>query len=891
MESRPSALGRAIVVALGLLSAMAGSPAVARQAREAPPVAASARTGTFANGMAYHIERTGGDNAKVSFNLVVKVGRLHGRPNDESAHVVEHIVVTRLGDVAAKGTLWERVARFGGAVNASAGDVSSNFYVTMPGKDPAAIATGLDILGDWAAAGGLSDSEIDREMKAVIEERRRGATSGEPPEATQSKIWFEGHPFLESDNRQPGSIAATPASIRALYNAYYQPSNMALVVVGDIDPDAVLLTLSRRLASLPRQPAPRPLAIPEARLGGGHYLPFINGEEKETLVDISFKLRPSADRSRAKDAAIDAILSKLSAVGFAGIADLDGSPILTGMISRSSRFAPKYGVDLITARVNVRGNAARAALSDALRLIETMRRQGVGASDFERVRAELLQEKIGDDAEAVAARWTEYYASGHMPPRASEIESELVGLTVADFNKGLARRLEPANRDIFIRYAKRDRDGVPAAAELPSLIAAAERGAPVSFALPAVREPAFLSPAASVQMAAPQNEAADVLRWTLPRSGATLLLRRTESPQVRLLLVRPGGMAGVDAGSADSARAASDIVDRGGLGGLSSAELHRYLQARGFEVRTAIRRNIEQIFASGPVERWPQLVGLARARMTEPECRDDALSDYVRSASDRLDPSSDSIVDDIFDQRVEAVTGGRQLPFAEDLARLRVGDICGAYRAAFGDTAGMTIVVEGNVGPEQVYSGVASLLDLAGPSRAADLPAAPAIAPGRTTIFVGARPAAKVRLAMRTHGDNRAGSLVADVLALRMFERLRSVEKGTYDVATGLNARDDLLTVEFDCAPENVERLIAAVKEEVERLGRDGPDEKEIATARRRVAADKISAEWIADNWMKRRSLAPMPLPGDEEIRAWARSELLPARFHEFVRLPAAMQS
>jgi len=472
---------RALALPLALIVCMAGGEVAASDGTDVASSSVKRLSGRFANGMTYYIVRLDTPEAKVSFNLVVRVGQLNDRANPQTAHVVEHIVITKLGGIESKGSLWLRVARFGGRdVNGGTGSFDTSYHVTMPGGDPAALGVGLDILTDWATPGQLSDEEIDRELKVVTEESRRAGVEGITPEQYQQQSWFAGHPLLDMSPMRFGDARATSASVRQLYRRYYVPANMAVVIAGDVDPEAVLRILSARIGALPAAAAPpKPIAVPAASLKGGHYRALPNGGSKETYLDISFKQRPAAPAQRAKMAAIAQILSRLATQGFANLAEREGAPLVSGSISRSSDFARQYHTDLVMARVSVRRGAASEALVEALRLIATLRRTGFAASDVRRAQAELLAAPPPQpEADGEAARWSEFFASGELPPTRADIRAELARLSVRDVNAALAAWLDPATRDIFIVHAARDAGRLPAPADIPTLIAKAEQAAP-----------------------------------------------------------------------------------------------------------------------------------------------------------------------------------------------------------------------------------------------------------------------------------------------------------------------------------------------------------------------------------------------------------------------------
>lgn len=884
--------GGHVVVALSLFLCLTfgAVPGTARE-RTDQAVVAQPLIGHLPNGLAYYIANTEASDDKVRFELVVRVGSLHGRPASESAHVLEHIVFSKLRNVEDKGSIWQRMSRYGAFANAGTGPLSTFYTVAVPGGDDDTVSAGLDILADWVSGGAITDEEIDRETKIVIEEIRRGGSEGLSVEQIQQQTWFNGHPLLETAKRRFGTIDASGQIIRDLHRDYYVQANMAVVVTGKIDPVSMLGKMSARFASLPgAAPAPRKIIPVAARLKGEHYLPIA---DRESSIEISYKVRSGRSAtSRARNAAVAVIVSKLAQQGFVNLAERDDASISDGILAMSSATAPLYLTDIFTARTYVRRGAIRTALSDTLNLLATLRREGFPSADIDRVKAEYIQAAVGTSpVRGDGSQWSQQFIDGMAEPSQSEIRSAMERLTPAEVNRTLRSWLSPSNRDMFVVYARRHEAQVPLEPEVPDLVAKAERSAQASFAVPSVRAPDLLAVAIEAgAIPPPAQESFGIMRWSLPRSGATLLFRRTDTRNIQLLLRRPRNPGLSDLTAASTARVASEVVSRSGLGGLGQVELNRFLDSRSLAVSGSIQMDREQVRASGPGENWGEILALARTRMIDPQCSETALAGYVADQDEASSMEGNLADDAAFAQMVEAILDpAQQIPHT-GLSKLQIGKLCEQYRQTFSTTAGMTIVVEGDIPPEQVYSGVTSALDLPGKAGAPGTVQHPAAAParGRTVMRRGSAPLAKVRLALLTNGDGSAGRLVADALGVRMFERLRVIEEGTYGTRTGFNPDIGRLTVDFECAPETMERLIAAAKDEIERIREEGLTSAELASSRRNLGEQKITAEWVARNWASRGSLNARIEPTDADVQAWSRAQLIRSDIYEFVRLPAS---
>lgn len=868
------------------LAAFAVGPASSREKgadKEAMP--SRPLSGRLANGLSYYIAQSDDRPGNISFQLIVRTGVLQARPEPQAAHVVEHIVIAKLDRLAEKGSVWERAARYHATVNGSTGDLSTTYHISVPSTDPDAVSAAVDIVSDWARPGEISDEEIDRERKVVTEELRRGS-EGLDTGRRQMSIWFAHHPFLDMTPSRPGKLAASSSSIRRIHRQYYVAGNMAVVVTGDIDPTAMLQTIHATLGGVPGKSHPAPGASSAAELRGGH---FVTEVDPETRFQISYKIRPRADPAgRTKDYAVAALIEPLTRPAFQNLVQTDGSPLRGAGVNWSSLHAYLFGVDILTIGGFARMGSTRDALLQSLRVAVALRSRRFGDAEVEKAKKDYLAARPAVSLDEDAAdRWSDEFVYGKSRPSARAINEAVRELTARDVNEALRAWLEPSRRDIFIYYREGENKSVPTAAELPDILSEAAALPPLSFARTPVQEP-DVAPISFVVGAPPaaKREARGVARWALPRSGATLLFRHTDDDRITLMLRRPSGVANQRA-EAVLATAGSEIVSRSGLGGLGRAAFDRFLIDHGISLRASVDSERAQVVVSGTKSRWPQLLALARARMVAAECRPGALQDYLSDLEELAASGGGVSGDAAFDDLLNDALGRHRVSF-DDLKLVDAVDACAFYRRVFAARADMAIVVEGNLDDAAAYAGVSATFDIPGiaPYAESALRRPATLQAGRTTLRLGEKPLAKVRLAFPVRDADPAAHIVADILSRRLFERLRYVEKGTYNSRTGLNDRAGLLIIDFECAPENVERLVAAARDEIERLGREGATDMEIETARlaRKPPADNASL--IADAWITHGTLARVADPTDNALRAWGRRELQTDHLHEFVWMP-----
>lgn len=175
----------------------------------------------------------------VAAQVWVRVGSADETPEDAGlAHVHEHMLF--------KGTARRKVGEIAADVEAAGGDINAwtsfdqtVYHVTMPSRE---LDVALDILADAVQHSAFDADELGRELEVVLEELRRGQDT---PSRVASELLFSTCYTTHTYGRPVIGYRETVEKfsreqILAFYRRWYQPRNMCLVVVGDVDPAAVV---------------------------------------------------------------------------------------------------------------------------------------------------------------------------------------------------------------------------------------------------------------------------------------------------------------------------------------------------------------------------------------------------------------------------------------------------------------------------------------------------------------------------------------------------------------------------------------------------------------------------------------------------------------------------
>jgi zinc protease len=186
----------------------------------------------------------------VAIYLWVGVGGRDEAPDQVGySHFQEHMLFKGT-DRWGPGHIDRAVEGVGGKSNAVTSFDYSTFYVVVPSD---AIEMGLGLLSDMAFRSIFDPKELDREREVIFEEAR--IETDNPRVAIVRQLYglvFADHPYGRPilGHRETMS-AGTRERVRGYYARHYTPENMAVVVVGPIEPAAVRAAVQRTFGRAP----------------------------------------------------------------------------------------------------------------------------------------------------------------------------------------------------------------------------------------------------------------------------------------------------------------------------------------------------------------------------------------------------------------------------------------------------------------------------------------------------------------------------------------------------------------------------------------------------------------------------------------------------------------
>lgn len=226
------------------------------------PLDPAVRYGTLPNGLTYYLRYNNWPEQRADFYIAQRVGSIQEEDNQRGlAHFLEHMCfngTTHFPGDRIKTYLEEIGVRFGENLNAYTSFDETVYNINNVNvKIEGAIDTCLLILHDWSHDLLLEGEEIDKE-RGVINEEWRARTSA------MMRMYETALPELYPGSRYGHRLPIGTMDIvmnfpyealRSYYRKWYRPDLQAIIIVGDIDVDAIESKIKDVFADIAPAPA------------------------------------------------------------------------------------------------------------------------------------------------------------------------------------------------------------------------------------------------------------------------------------------------------------------------------------------------------------------------------------------------------------------------------------------------------------------------------------------------------------------------------------------------------------------------------------------------------------------------------------------------------------
>jgi zinc protease len=368
------------------------------------PVDPAIHFGTLENGLRYAILPHAMPQGRASIRLLVGAGSLDETEEEQGlAHFLEHMAFNGTERFPSN-TLIKWFQRqgmsFGGDSNAMTGLETTTYLLELSDTSATLLGEGLAILRDFADGMLIEEAEVDQERGVILAEKR----ARDSIEYRGSVAQFA---FLLSDTRPPRRLpigleetiqAANAARLRGFFERWYRPDNTILVVVGEVEPEAVGALITEHFRSMRNDGEPPPRAplgtiVPhEAPVAGLHRESEASSVTVTLSVVTAWETPPDSRAARLDELPLQAAHGMLNR-RLSILARQEQAPFTQG----SARSSELFDFARVTS-LGLTGPADRWADSLALAEQEVRRAVQEGFTAAELAEFQATQSKLLEDA-------------------------------------------------------------------------------------------------------------------------------------------------------------------------------------------------------------------------------------------------------------------------------------------------------------------------------------------------------------------------------------------------------------------------------------------------------------------------------------------------------------
>ena len=800
------------------------------------------RKGQLPNGLTWYVEPNSKPADRVELWLAVRVGSVHEDEDQRGlAHFVEHMAFNGTANFPGNElvTYLESVGtRFGAHLNAHTSFEETIYKLQVPTDDAELLDKGFMVLRDWASGMLMDAVEIEDERGVVLEEWRRSrGASGRRWEAI-TPLRYRGAPH--ADRRPIGTKESletfTPDAARRFYADWYRPDLMAVVVVGDMDPDAAQRRIETAFGGMtgPAEPRPRPdIEIP------GHdetlVAVFPDPEEQRTTVTVLHKL-PDREQNTHR-AYREHMIQGLWRRGLSErLADLGRDPEASFQSAGagSGRMNPTTGSH--SGWAVAKDGRALEALEALMVELERGRRHGLTAGELSRaqkgyaesMRKAYVERDTGESRRVLQELIRNFTNGENVPGIAYEwamTQAWLSKITLDEVNAFGAGWLGPDSRLVVLSLP--DKEGGEEVSEdaVRSVLAAIddmEIGPPVIEDVPEALMAKLPKPGRIEARVEEPEYGATILSLS---NGATVIVKQTDfkAEEITFGAWSWGGTSVASDEQWVAGNTAAGIAWQSGVGELTRSQLDRYLAGARAHVRPYISETSQGLSGSTTPKDLETALQLAHLAVVAPRFDADAFA-LVRSrqaervANRDLDPSTP-----FYDRFNELLWQGHPRtapPSMEQIEQMDLETSRAIYERAFSGVGDMTFVFVGAIDPktfEPLVERYLASLPAGEPLEFVDVGKRFAPDARADSVRRGIEPKARVRLRINGEFESTPESrhqlrALGSSLSILLREDLREARGGTYSVGartsdTHVPQQRYSVTVDFQCDPERVDEL------------------------------------------------------------------------------------
>ncbi|MDR2282953.1 MAG: insulinase family protein [Sphingobacterium sp.] len=839
------------------------------------PLDPKVKKGVLPNGFEYYILRNVEPKDRMVMYLANKVGAILETDKQQGlAHFLEHMNfngTTHFPKNELVDYLQRSGIRFGADLNAYTGFDETVYQLPLPSNDPELLKQGLVIMRDWAHGALLEEDEIDQERGVILEEKRqRGGLSSRLQEKT--------FPMLTNRSRYANRLPIGTeevlknfkySEIREFYEDWYRPDLQALIIVGDIDAEAIEKEVIRLFGDL-KNPAQAPQRKYYAikLTGKNQFLTFTDEEITSTSLQISYKV-PAFRVIKSTDyktALERGLFTQLLNARLGELTRKAGTPFLSAGFGSSELLG---GLETNSISITPKPGKLKESIFAVYEAFEQVRQYGFTDNELQRAKTNYrtsLERSKAEESKKRSQSYMEeilaFYLKGQPAPGFDYIFPILLknieAVSLQDIQKHASMYADAKNRDMVLLAPKNKANELPGEKQLLTWIDAASKVQPGAYQEEASADNLVVDLPVPASIVERKLDDGIGSRTILLSNGVKVIMKPTDfmNDEIQITSFSPGGYSLYDLEDFQSAVNATSIVGSSGLGPFNALQLSRYLSGKSVSVSPYINEIGEGIKASTVQKDLKTTFELIHAFFYQTRLDRELIEANLEKSKigleNRLNNAGTFFSDSI--ARVLYNNDPRKTGPTEDkIDQINLDRALEIFKDRFADASDFTFVIVGNFNPDEMEQYAAQYLgtlpNMGRKEQFVDNASYPPAKGFDLDIKKGKEE--KATVAMAYLGDfeySDRNSMLMEALSscvnIKLLQRLREKESGVYSISVSPSVsripRERFgLNISFTTDPQLVHKLTEAAVEEIEKIRKEGPEQADI---------DKFIAEKLLAN-------------------------------------------
>jgi len=742
---------------------------------------------------------------------------------------------------------------------------------------------GLQVLYDWASQNTDSDEEINNERGIIHEEWRMGRGAEERMRKEWYPVFLHNSKYAERDPIGKMEIVdnCPPEALRRFRNDWYRPDLQAVVVVGDFNQEEMVKTVKEKFSAIPVSKNPREKKYFEIPDHKETLVKIVTDKEAQYSISYSIYKHPLEKSKTIGDyrkSIVENIFNGIINNRLAEKTQLAEPPFLMGQSAYTELMGP------ISAYLSI-AVSKNGKIEEGLKAVqienERVRQFGFTETELERQKTTLLngmEKAYNERNNQKSINYAEEYKRNFLlteepfPGIENEFEyykSFLPGITTSELNKLAANWVTDENRVVIVTAPEIEGTKVPTEAEIVAVLDEVKKMKiePYKDAVSNVPLVEY-EPSGSKVTGEKKIEKVDAVEWML-ENGATIVYKTTDFKDDEILFNAwsLGGNSLYGIKDDVSADVAMDILQLSGIAGFDKITLDKMLSDKVFRLSPGISPLRETFNGNSSVKDVETLLQMLYLYFTEPRFDEKSYQSFMSRMAGMLENKAAS-PEAAFQDTMSVTMANyheRARPMTKELLQeadfKRIQQIS---KERFKNAADFKFFFVGNINPaefkplvEKYIGGIPSL-----PEREKWVDLGIEKPNGVIDKVVKRGEEEKSTQNIVFHGDFDYSSknviqldAVGKILSTRLLEVIREDKSSVYSIgaypsSTKFPDEEYTITVSYGTSPQKLDELKKAIFEIIAQYQKNGPTDKELATAQEKMLRERETALRENGFWM-----------------------------------------